>query len=378
MMKRFMAFGLSNFGLGILGLSIFASLSLVSLSVNAQQRVDITSFEGDDISLTYSGTNIPLSLVDFGDAVPIQDGEQVLVVEYQATGPWNWSQINFPSKDISGMREIHIWAYFDEGWVGDTTIRIDLAGGVGLGTRDANGVTGEWVELVWTIDRFTSETLSDVSYFGGFIAPGDETAVGTLYIDNIFAMRPAGVPEVETVSIYGFNAEDPNTGTAVGWQDRNGAGLVSSDIPSAEGAAYLELQLGDGWTENVATSNALADFDRWIDVVDIQLDARVSSGFTGGWVQYDIVIQTGADGVDGVWGQLPEQGFAEAIDNWKTLIWQVDMEQHRAALEGVNPWMNIIVITNNDTAVAGQLVYLDNFRIGVKVDDTNVAHWSLY
>ena len=29
---------------------------------------------------------------------------------------------------------------------------------------------GEWQELVWSIDRFTTEEMGDVSYFGGFIA----------------------------------------------------------------------------------------------------------------------------------------------------------------------------------------------------------------
>lgn len=352
---------------------------IVSLSAYAQERVDITSFEGDDINLTYGGNSIPFSFVDFGADIPIQDGEQVLVVDYAAAGEWEWSQLNFPSKDLTGMREIHMWVYFEEGWVGDTTVRIDLAGGVGLGIQDANGVTGEWVELVWGIDRFTSEVISDISYFGGFIAPGDETAAGTMYIDNIFAVRPEGIPEVETVALYGFNEEDPNTGSAIGWQDRNGVGFVGSDFPASEGNGYIELELGDGWTENIQTSNALADFDRWLDVVDVQLDALVSDGFTGDWVQYVLVIQSGSDDVDGAWAQHPEQGFSDATDEWKQLVWQVNMEQHRAALEtGTNPFLNVIIITNNDGAIAGQLVYLDNFRVGAKVNESDVNQWSLY
>jgi hypothetical protein len=344
----------------------------------AQERVDITSFEGDDITLAYSGTNIAFSFVDFGADIPIQDGEQVLVVDYAASAAWNWSQLNFPSNDLTGMREIHMWVYFEDGWVGDTTVRIDLAGGVGLGIKDAGGVTGEWVELVWGIDRFTSETLSDVSYFGGFIAPGDETAAGTVYIDNIYAVRPAGVPEVETLALYGFNEEDPNTGQIVGWQDNEGAGLLSNEVTPSEGSGYMEIELGAGWTSNVSAANALGDFDRWVDVVDVQLDARVSSGFNGSWVQYVIVVQVGADGVDAIWDQYPEQGFSEAVDDWKTIVWQLDMEKHRAAFEGENTWMNLVLITNNDPSVAGQLVYLDNFRIGVKVNESDVNQWSLY
>ncbi len=368
MMKRFVAFGFSI---------------LVAVSVSAQERVDITSFETDEaLNLSYSGASIPLSFVDFSPIPPndvvAQDGDNALVVEYAATAEWNWSQLDFPSVDLTGMREIHMWVYFSEDWTGETDVRVDLAGGVGLGEQGTGGVTGEWVELVWPIDRFTSETLSDVSFFGGFIAPGDGTATGTVYIDNIFANRPANVPEVETITLYGFNEEDPATGQVMGWQDNEGAGLLASDVTPSEGSAYMELALGNGWTNNVQAVDPLGDFDRWQDVVDIQLDARVSEGFTGTWVQYVVVIQVGADDVDAVWNQLPEQGFSDATSEWKRIIWNVDMEQHRPAFEGENTWMNLFIITNNDGAQAGQLVFLDNFRVGAVVEDTPVEQWSLY
>jgi len=129
---------------------------------------------------------------------------------------------------------------------------------------------------------------------------------------------------------------------------------------------------------NVQAAAPLSDFDRWEDIVDIQIDARVSSGFTGSWVQYVLVIQVGADEVDAIWDQLPEQGFSDATDSWKTLTWVVDMEKHMPAFNGENTWMNLILITNNDPASSGELVFLDNFRVGAKVEETNVANWNLF
>jgi len=195
---------------------VFAFCATFTLGAYAQQTVEITNFE-DGLDWSYSGSSIATSLVEFspillsdGNETEAFEGENSLFVDYQATAEWNWSQLDFAggALDLSGMREIRMWVYFDQNWEGQTDIRLDLPNGVGLGVQEAPS-TGEWHELVWPIDRFTSENLTEVTHFGGFIAPGDGTANGILLIDSIQAVRPADVPEVETVQLYGFNELDP-------------------------------------------------------------------------------------------------------------------------------------------------------------------------
>ncbi len=314
------------------------------------------------------------------------EGEALLYVAYDIPDPypWNWNQLNFAdgAVDLTGMREIHMWVYFTPETTGDLSIRIDLPGGIGLGPQTAPSA-GEWHELVWSIDRFSAEIINNITHFGGFIAPGSDGAAGELYIDEIFAIRPAGIPEVETIPVYGFNEEDPDTLLPVVWDNRSGEMLIGmGDVEPSEGENYAEVVLGDGWTESIQTTIAMEAFDRWPDVVDIMMDVRVGASFTGTWVQFVAVMQSGVTDVDDAenvndWDQKPEQGFSDARDEWKTLVWQVDMDQHRGAFEQEGGWFQIILTTNNAGDQAGNIVYLDNFRVGAAIV-TPVADWSLY
>lgn len=377
----------------------FGAIVCVGIALGAyaqeEQRVQIADFE-DGLAWAYSGNTITASLVEFEPLLGVSDGqaidgENALYVAYDNVGTdgWQWAQFNFPvSVDLTGMREIRMWVYYTDDSIAtpdsdDLGIRLDLPGGVGLGTRRATA-TGEWQELVWQIDRITAEKLGEINNWGGFIAPGRTEASGELYIDNIYAVRPAGMPQVEEVVLYGFNEEDPNTGRPVGWTDDGGAILLGmGDTEPSEGSNYGELALGSGWVVNVRTSNALDDFDRWEDVVDIQLDVKVSPEFTGSWVNMNIVIQSGINGVENPenvnsWDGYPEHGFGEATDEWKNLVWNVNMSRHRGAFEHPDGWFQILLVTNQPAEEAGKLVFIDNFRLGVAQNGTNVSAWSLY
>lgn len=375
--------------------TIIACLGIaLGASAQQEQRVQIADFE-DGLAWAYSGNTItgsfvelePLPNVTGGQAY---EGENALYVSYDNIGTdgWQWAQFNFPvSVDLTGMREIRMWVYFTDESIAtpdtdDLAIRLDLPGGLGLGTRRAT-TTGEWQELVWKIDRINAQRLGQINNWGGFIAPGRTGAFGEVYIDNIYALRPAGLPEVQEQVLYGFNEEDPNTGRPVGWTDDGGAILLGmGDVPPSEGSNYAELALGSGWVVNVRTVGAKEAFDRWVDVVDIQMDARVSDSFTGSWVQFGLVVQSGINGVEnpeGVngWDGYPEQGFADATTSWKNLVWNVDMTKHRGALSHPDGWFQLLLTTNQPSDQAGNLVYIDNFRLGV-AQTTDVSSWSLY
>jgi len=358
------------------------------------KQVDITSFEGET-EWAYSGGSIVESYVDASpfyahDNISAKDGQKALYVSYDNSGGvWQWAQLNFAdgNLDLTGMREIHMWVYFVPGAVGDLTIRCDIGGG-SLGTQTAPAAGG-WYELVWGIDRLTSDTrLAGTYAIGGFIAPGSEGAVGELYIDKIFAVRPAGIPEVESVLVYGFNEENPDTAAPMGWEKANAdyCLLGEGDVDPSEGSNYMEVALGDNWIQSFRTTNAKGDFARWPEVLEIMIDARVSPEYSGSWVQSDLILQSGAtdadgnavtEGVSGWDGQGKEIGFSDNRNDWKTLLWSVDMSKHKAAFEYDSGWFTVSFSTNNDAAQAGARVFYDNFRVSVpKI--VNISNWSLY
>ncbi|MEW6238808.1 MAG: hypothetical protein AB1656_25775 [Candidatus Omnitrophota bacterium] len=358
------------------------------------KQVDITSFEGET-EWAYSGGSIVESYVDtmpfFVHAdVTAKDGEKALYVSYDNSGGvWQWAQLNFAdgALDLTGMREIHMWVYFLPDSVGDLTIRCDIGGG-SLGTQTVPAA-GEWTELVWPIDRLTSDTrIASAGSIGGFIAPGSEGAYGEIYIDKIFAVRPAGIPEVETVLVYGFNEENPDTAAPMGWEKANAEYclLGQGDVDPSEGSNYMEIPLAANYIQSFRTTNAKADFDRWGEVLEIMIDARVSAEYSGGWVQSDLIIQSGAtdadgnavtEGVDDWDGQGKEIGFSDNRNDWKTLLWSVDMSKHKAVFEYENSWLTISFTTNNDASQAGARVFYDNFRVSVPII-VNISNWSLY
>ena len=376
---------------------------LVCMSVAAgvlaqgEKRIDITSFEEPEYidAWRYGGGNIVESYVleaaDLPQGVKPVDGNNVLYVAYDNNGSaWQWCTMSFAfgSIDLTGMREIHMWVYFLPDSVPDPEdgyeIRLDLPGGANLGYRSTQN-TGEWVEFVWNIDRLTSEErASDVSYWGGFIGPDPGEVRGALYIDNIYALRPAGIPELVTLPLYGFNEEDPQTGTPLHWTSSAGTApaLGQDETDPSEGSNYMVIYLGGGWIQNVETVDAMADFARWPEVMEIMVDVMVGPDYTGSWVQSALILQSGVTGVEDApnvsgWDGYPELGYSEARDAWKLILWEVDMSRHKGAFGQEGGWFSVSLSTNNDANQEGASIFFDNMRVSVpKV--TRVADWSLF
>lgn len=350
------------------------------------KRLDVTNFE-DGLEWSYSGSSVTLSFVElqpFQDpTIKPKEGEASLLVEYNNNGSaWSWTQLNFPSGaiDATGMTELHMWVYYLPTSVpnADGNFEINITfGEVNLGYQRTQ-ITGEWVELVWPIDTLTSTTrLSSVSFFGGFISPNPGDLSGSLYIDDIYFYRPAGIQETETVLVYGFNEEDPDTGYVQGWGTNDAAAqepvLGKGEVTPSEGTNYMEFALGSGWTNVIHSTSALADFDRWADVQEIMLDARVESTGSEWGPQTCLVIQTGTGG----WDQYAENTYQNVVDDWATLVWKVNMSKHAETFTTEGGWLNLFLSTNNGASGAGKLVFFDNFR-AVVTKQTPVLEWPLY
>ncbi|MBI1390211.1 MAG: hypothetical protein GC154_17360 [bacterium] len=362
---------------------------LVASGVYAQEakRIDVTDFE-DGLEWTYSGGSILGSLVEYApfvdQTIQPHSGEASLYVEYDNTGgTWQWAQLNWPGGKeavmAAGMTELHMWVYFiDKGdvhTVGNKEIRLDF-NDTSLGFKSTT-VTNQWVELVWPISSLATQSMDNVTYFGGFISPGDATNVGGLYIDDIYFYRPAGIPDVESKLVYGFNEENPDTLFVDGWETSDTTGALpfigEGEVEPSEGSNYMEFELAGGWQNTIRTTEGLSRFDRWTEVREVWMDVRLGEAVSGGWVQSALIIQTESGG----WNQYAELGYADAVDNWKTLVWAVDMSGHAESLNSDAPWMNIWLSTNNGAADAGKKVFFDNFRVVVPV--TNDVHdWSVF
>ncbi|MDX9755543.1 MAG: hypothetical protein RBU29_16385, partial [bacterium] len=164
----------------------FLLLSLVMACTGAMAqeeiRFDITGFEGLDWDWMYTGNSVVYSQIewsDFAGDAPLREGEQMLAVEYdnEVGGTWQGVNLSFPEPvNLTGATEIHMWVFVvPERTVGNFEIRLDLPDGTGLGTRGISSDRwGEWVVLVWKMDRVTSaDRISSVGSFGGFISAGD-------------------------------------------------------------------------------------------------------------------------------------------------------------------------------------------------------------
>ncbi|MGC9326761.1 MAG: hypothetical protein ACP5I1_03930 [Candidatus Hinthialibacter sp.] len=320
-------------------------------------------------------------------ALPIE-GEAVLVVIYDNGGSeWQHATLNFaiPPVDISGMREIHMSVYYTEDSTGDMQIRLDLPQGNILGVVTVPSV-GEWHELVWKIDRKTSvaDFMSELSFFQGFINPTPGDAAGEVWIDNIYALRPADIPaEIEEILVYDFEEVDPETNAPVGWtlvgEDGYMPEMMGDWSEPSQGSDAMVMFAWSGYLDNVKTTNALEAFDRWSEALEIQFDVRLSETIPGGWMQSRISLHSGIGDNEEtvVVDSLKEIGYQDAIDAWKTLLWEVDMTNHIPNIQDPNGWFEVHIHTNQDASAEGSPIFIDNFRVTVpKV--TPVNNWSLF
>ncbi len=369
-----------------------AMLAVTASTVMAQDRVDITSFEESFEWAWTAG-----SIQSFVEPVPEPfDGENALVVLYDNGGSeWQFGTMNFPTGpvDLTGMREIHMSVFFAEGSTGELRIRLDLPGGNILGfdsiptDEDGNPITGQWHELVFFIDRLSSQnTVSAVEFFQGFIVPTPGDAVGEVWIDNIFAVTPDTIPQVEEILVYDFEEIDPDTGSVRGWGPLDGLDALTGEgeVPPSAGDNFMTMFAVGGYAEsNVVTLNAKQDFDNWENAREILFDVRIPEAVPGGWIQSQLTIVSGLEGDENtnVTTVTREIGYADATDDWKTLLYEFDITPHLPHINDPNGFFRVGISTNNDASALDFPVFVDNMRVAVPVGSTggsNVTNWNLH
>lgn len=369
-----------------------ACFALAATTAVAQERVDITSFE-ESFDWTWGVGNAD-TFVDFVD--PPIDGETALVVLYDNGGSeWQHGTMNFQIDpvDLTGMREIRMSVYFTDGSTGQLQIRLDLPGGNILGfgeipqDEDGNYLTGQWHEISFPIDRLSSQSsVSDVDFFQGFIVPTPGDAAGEVWIDNIYAIRSADVEDVEEVSLYDFEEIDSNTGSVVGWQPLDGldALIGEGEVEPVSGNNYMTFFASDTYAaSNVATVDALADFDNWQNAREILFEIRIPEAPPGGWIQSRLTIVSGIEGDDTteVTSETREIGFNDAVDEWKTFLYEFDITPHLDNINDPNGYFRVGISTNNDASALDFPIFVDNFRVAVVAGSSGgstVPNWSLY
>lgn len=368
-------------------------ITLAASVAVAQERVDITSFE-ESFEWTWGVGNAE-TFVDFVE--PPIDGETALVVFYDNAGSeWQHGTMSFQIDpvDLTGMREIRMSVYFTEGSTGQLRIRLDLPGGNILGfgeiPQDENGdyLLGEWHEISFPIDRLSSQnSVSDIGFIQGFIVPTPGDASGEVWIDNIYAIRSADIEDVEEIVLYDFEELDSSTGSVMGWQPLDGldALLGEGEVEPFSGNNYMTFFASDGYAaSNVATLNAKADFDNWQNAREILFEIRIPEGPPGGWIQSRLTIVSGIEGDDTteVTSETREIGFTDAIDEWRTFLYEFDVTPHLDHINDPNGFFRVGISTNNDASALDFPVFVDNFRVAVVAGSSGggspVSSWSLY
>ncbi|RJP34135.1 MAG: hypothetical protein C4527_02490 [Candidatus Omnitrophota bacterium] len=373
-------------------LCVVLFVSLVVTANAQEEKVFITGFEFTE-ELTgewaWTGGAFQGSFVDLPTSPQPVEGEAVLVVFYDNGGSeWQHGTLNFaiPPVDISGMREIRMSVYFTPESTGTLQIRLDLPNGNILGFASVPSA-GEWHELVWKIDRKTSvaDFMSALSYVQGFIVPTPGSAAGEVWLDNVYAFRPADIPAaVDEILVYGFNTADPETGAPVGWTRAGDTGympeMAAGLAEPSEGSDSMAMFCWSGYLQNVRTTNALEAFDRWAEALEIQFDVRTPTAIPGGWMQSRIRIRSGIgdDASTVVEFASKEIGYYDAVNSWKTLLWEVDMTNHIPNIEAPGGWLEIRIDTNQNASADGAFILVDNFRVTVPREPVGVSNWSLY
>lgn len=389
-----------------------------SFALAQNPSVLVTGFEEGD-GLAFSGAQVSLSVEDDAsnpDGVPPFDGNGVLYVEYDNSGSvWSFSDLNFAETvDASGMRDLNLLVYFlpdsspnDEGEY-ELRMRLyaDITGdgepnevAFGYKSDPRNPETGElipheevpgqWVQYSWEIDKITSEEhLSGLAGIGLSIMPGDEGKTGAFYLDNIHATRPADFPtNLEEVLIYDFDNEDLPI-TPAGWEPANGQMVIGDGfIEPSQGTNYMEIWIGENWTEEVRTTDAKTNAELWAQATDILMDVYIGEEFDGGWLLINPSLQSGGNDAEGNalekvngWDSYGERNirWAGYWGQWNTIAWPIRREMHIDALTNDDSWFIVSLITNKDGAQAGKSLYVDNFRLAIPAEPVQVENWSLH
>lgn len=372
-------------------IAIFALLiAALASPTQAQEIVPITSFENLDETWAYSGGNVQFSFVEveLPNGVQPTDGEAALVVNYDNMGStWQFTTMNFPIDpvDLTGMREIRMDVYFTPESTGDLSLRLDLADGNILGFAYPP-TAGEWHTVSFPIDRklSVSEFIKTINWVGGFFAPETGDNAGELFIDNIRAVRPEGVVDVEEVVVFGFNEEDED-GTPAGW-NQNESEVPTLGLPEdlelidpKEGDNFMVMFASGGFAWNVVSDNLVPLLNRASGIQEVLFDVFVPESMTNGWIQTRIALQsqTGEDEETGVWTETKELGYSDATGGWRELLYAVDISSHVDNINAPEGWLTVHISTNNGADDAGKMVFVDNFRVAVPIS-SDVSDWSLF
>lgn len=353
--------------------------------------IPITDFE-DSADWSWSGGNITGSFVDAPWDMDAISGENALVIFYNNSGEWNYQSMNFPIDpvDISGAREIRMSIYFTPDSTGELRLRLDLPRGDFLGFAnvplDENGepIRGEWHELSWFIDRYASMRQTSVGSFNGFLVPTPTGASGEAWIDNIYAVIPDDLPEIEEVILFDFSSADPATGGPSGWSAWASASifpeLADGLVEPTVGSNAMMFFAGAGGVNNVISPNAKDLFDRWQDVVDVNFDVRAIGATPGGWLQCTLSVQSGRGDTDefNVTSGLVEQGFYDFYEEWKTIGNTLNIAPHLENISAPDGWIVFRLHTNNGGEGGGHELFMDNFRLGVLANGVSVEGWAIY
>lgn len=332
--------------------------------------IPITNFD-DSFDWAWTGGNIEASFVDVPWDFEAVNGEHALSVFYSNSGEWGYQSMEFPIDpiDITGAREIRMSVYFAPGSTGELRIRLDLPQGDFLGFAyvpgdgDGNPITGEWHELSWPIDRYSSQRHDALGLFNGFIVPTPAGASGEVWIDNIYAVIPDEVPEVEEFTLFDFSEGDPVTYEPYHWTVWNYVSPEVGDglVPPTVGLDTMMFFAGSGWDENIRTTNVKGLFDRWQDVVEVIFDIRMMESVPGGWIQSTLIIASGVadDPETTLETWLNEQGFNDTVEEWKTLGHEVDLISHLSNIEHPDGWLEFRILTQNAAEAEGHFIFID-------------------
>lgn len=354
--------------------------ALCSSAAMAQETMPIAGFEPDEASWgwSFSGGKVTMSLADDPgfDDVPSLEGDNALYVEYAAgaAGVWSNSTLSFEGfeGDLTGMRELHISFYFlpesEANPDGSFDMRFTIPNGLGLGTHSVP-TAGEWHELVLPIDVYTSENLLDnVNQLQIVFMPGEDVD-GRLYIDNIFAARPANAPSARYEMLYGFNETNADDGMPAGWENDAGDApeLGGSVVEPSEGSDYMQIPLIQGYTVNARTINAGSDFDEWEQVIAVVCDARMSEDFGGTWQNLQMQFWSSGGGAQ----TTPIRHVGSVQDEWRTVAWNLDVGPHLETIQNGGDF-DLVFVTNNAPDAGGYL-YIDNLRLALSASFTSVT-----
>ncbi len=334
-------------------------------------------WEEDSFDWVFSGGKVAYSVGDDPevDGAPRLEGESGLLVEYSADqgDTYGTSTMQFTSAiDLTGMRELHISFYFfpdaeahsSNGYI----MRFSIPGGIGLGEHTVPGA-GEWHELVIPIDPYSSENeLSSINQLQIIFMPG-EMVTGRVYIDNIFARRPANAPGIAMETIYGLNKTNANNTAPEGWANSNGEAPIMGDavaVPS-EGADYMEMILSGAWEINATTINAINDFDKWDQTIGIVCDAMMSDSFDGSWHNFMLRVTSSTGGTL----TLPIRATGGWKGEWHTIGWGLDIGPHLAAIQSGGTF-NLQFVTQSADGTGGS-IYVDNIRAVLSTSYTMVT-----